>query len=120
MSTTSSFEYPNDVLRFGSRGEKVELLQYMLNTLSEFYDSVPSVEITGYFGNQTENSVVALQKQFGLTTDGVVGERTWEALYSAYKGIEDEVFIPDSNVLSYPGNAIKRGDSDFERGAQNG
>lgn len=116
----SSFEYPNDVLRFGSRGEKVELLQYLLNTVSEFYDAIPSVEITGYFGNQTQESVVAFQRYFGLTTDGIVGERTWEALYSAYKGIDDEVLIPNSNVLSYPGSVIRQGDSDFSGGNQNG
>jgi len=116
----SSFEYPNDVLRFGSRGEKVELLQYLLNTLSEFYDSIPAVEITGYFGEQTQNSVIALQKEFGITTDGIVGERTWEALYAAYKGIDDEVFIPDSNILSFPGSVLRQGDSDFDGGEQNG
>jgi len=116
----SSFEYPNDVLRFGSRGEKVELLQYLLNTLSEFYDAIPSVEITGYFGNQTQESVIALQRYFGLTTDGIVGERTWEALYSAYQGIDDEVLIPDSNVLSYPGSVIRQGNSDFNGGNENG
>ena len=116
----SSFEYPNDVLRFGSRGENVELLQYLLNTVAEFYDTIPSVENTGYFGEQTQNAVIALQRQFGLTPDGIVGENTWEALYSAYKGIDDEVFIPDSNILSYPGTAVRQGASDFNGGGNNG
>lgn len=115
----TSFEYPNDTLKFGSRGEQVELLQYMINTVAEFYDTIPSVESTGYFGEQTQNAVIALQRQFGLKTDGIVGEQTWEALYSAYKGIDDEVFIPDSNVLSYPGSVVKQGASDFTGGETN-
>ena len=41
-------------------------------------------------------------------------------MYSAYKGIDDEVFIPDSNLLSFPGSSLKRGDSDFDGGGQNG
>lgn len=111
-----SLEYPNDVLRQGSSGEKVDTLQYLLNIVSEFYDTIPSVENTGTFDRQTSDAVIALQREFGLATDGIVGEATWEALYAAFKGIDDEVLIPDSNILSFPGNTVRRGDSDFDGG----
>ena len=37
-------------------------------------------DIDGDFGPRTEAAVIAMQKDFGLTADGIVGERTWRAL----------------------------------------
>ncbi|MGH3739248.1 MAG: peptidoglycan-binding domain-containing protein [Micromonosporaceae bacterium] len=36
--------------------------------------------VDGYFGYATRKSVYAFQKRVGLTVDGVVGPRTWDAL----------------------------------------
>ena len=60
------------VLRKGSRGELVEKIQERL-LWSGFYQ----YEITGYFGSITEKSIKNLQQYIGLTTDGIVGDRTW-------------------------------------------
>lgn len=108
----SSLEYP-DAVRLGDEGRKVEILQYFLAVAGEFYESVPFVNVTGIFDRETENAVIAFQKAFGLTADGVVGRVTWDELYRAYYGITETVLIPDSNVLSYPGNTVKIGDNDF-------
>lgn len=111
----SSLEFPN-TLRLGDEGRKVEILQYFLAVVSEFYDAVPFVSVTGVFNRETENAVIAFQKSIGITADGVVGRRTWDELYRAYYGITQTVFIPNSNVLSYPGDVVRMGASDFEQG----
>ncbi len=111
----SSLEFP-DTLRLGDEGRKVEILQYFLAVVSEFYDAVPFVSVTGVFNRETENAVIAFQKSIGITADGVVGRRTWDELYRAYYGITQTVFIPNSNVLSYPGDVVRMGASDFEQG----
>lgn len=65
--------YP--VLRQGSRGNYVLILQDSLNTLG-FTDS----DLDGIFGPRTREAVTAYQRSKGLTADGVVGCGTWTAL----------------------------------------
>ncbi len=79
-------QYPG-TLEEGSRGGGVSVLQYYLAYLSQFYDTIPAPTIDGDFGPGTRESVVAAQRTFGLTPDGVVGEATWNALSNAYLGI---------------------------------
>lgn len=101
----SSLEYPES-LRLGDENDYVATLQYFLSVLSEFYDTIPSVPITGYFGELTQEAVIAFQRTAGLVADGIVGRRTWDELYRFYDGVEDTVFIPDVNALSFPGSTI--------------
>lgn len=72
--------YPGRVLRTGSRGSSVVLLQQYLNDLSNVYPQIPSLTPDGVFGNRTRNAVLAFQRLFGLTADGLVGENTWNKL----------------------------------------
>ncbi|MCU0567462.1 MAG: peptidoglycan-binding protein [Oculatellaceae cyanobacterium Prado106] len=60
------------LLRNGSRGDAVTLLQDLL--LAQSYR--PGV-VDGIFGPTTEQAVRTFQKNFGLTQDGVVGSKTW-------------------------------------------
>ena len=63
------------VLRYGSRGIWVELLQSTLKKIGYYNGAVD-----GIFGTQTRDSVYEFQRQYGLVPDGVVGGRTWEKL----------------------------------------
>lgn len=65
-------------LRWGDTGEYVVELQMLLTNLG--YSPGP---IDGIFGDQTGSAVRAFQRSHGLTSDGVAGPMTWEALLNA-------------------------------------
>lgn len=61
-------------LRAGATGDEVFTLQNLLN---EWGFACPP---TGVFDENTEKAVRDFQQAQGLTADGIVGKRTWEAL----------------------------------------
>jgi chitosanase len=63
------------ILDRGDRGADVVELQNMLIRI-DFKDINPD----GVFGPKTEAAVVAFQKLYGLTADGIVGPTTWRIL----------------------------------------
>lgn len=60
----------SDVLKKGSKGEKVRQLQTKMTQLG--YD----IDVDGDFGPATEHAVKELQRAFGYTVDGIVGDGT--------------------------------------------
>ena len=64
-------------LRKGSKGEYVTLLQTKL--IQNGYDLSP-YGADGAFGNKTLEAVKQYQRDHGLSVDGVVGAKTWEAI----------------------------------------
>lgn len=64
------------ILRQGSIGEAVQLLQSQLNLSS----GQSKLTVDGDFGPATEAAVKALQKSQKLVVDGVVGPQTWVAM----------------------------------------
>ncbi len=103
-------EPPNVVLQRGSSGSEVRLLQYILEYLSYFYPGIPIVTVDGYFGEDTENSVIGFQRTFGLEADGVVGAATWQQLYEASNEIQDAIEI-SNREQRYPGTPLNVGDT---------
>ncbi len=101
---------PDTVLRQGSRGQDVITLQYLLNVVSEYYPTVPGPAQDGIFGSGTRQSVIAFQQAVSLEPDGIVGARTWNALYDIYLGIGQNVPLPgpDSDSIVY---TVRPGDS---------
>ena len=100
----------SEELRIGMDGSEISNLQYYLAVVGAYYQSVQPVDITGYFGEQTEASVKSFQKVFGLPETGVVDRRTWNDLYRAYLGIIESVPLSEGNdIVLYPGIVLKEG-----------
>ena len=93
-------------LRQGDRGIKVEHLQYMLRVISAYIPSIPPIQVDGIFGPATKDAVLAAQRRFQLTEDGIVGPKTWDEIYSQYEGIENTSF---RNPQSYPYTSAQLG-----------
>ena len=68
-------KYPT--LRKGDKGDWVAILQ---NELIVRGYKLPKYGADGDFGNETLSAVKQFQKDHGLTADGVVGKKTWEAI----------------------------------------
>jgi peptidoglycan hydrolase-like protein with peptidoglycan-binding domain len=100
-----------EVLREGDRNLGVTSLQYYLDYLSGFYNTIPSVSVDGIFGPTTTSAVIAAQNTFGLTPDGVVGEATWNAIYNAYLGIVSTIPLQyvEGNTVPFPGVFLRLG-----------
>ena len=77
------FQFPGTLVQ-GDAGPEVEVLQYMLSMLAQFSDSLPAPATDGEFGPETDRAVRSFQVSEGLTPDGVVDERTWNAIYDNF------------------------------------
>ncbi len=99
------------LLQSGSRGQSVRQLQFMLRVLSEYIDSIPTLQEDGIFGPRTQEAVVAFQRFAGLTPDGIVGPATWRALYDRSAAIASAT---RQIVGQFPGTPLRLGDSDYD------
>ena len=80
----SSLLYPGYIITTGASGKVVEQLQTFLKTIADNNSAVPQVTVDGYYGNQTKNAVLAIQKLQGLEQNGQVGVLTWNAIVNLY------------------------------------
>jgi peptidoglycan hydrolase-like protein with peptidoglycan-binding domain len=79
--------YPGSPLSQGSSGDKVRQMQRQLNVISNSYPLIPKIAEDGVFGPATEEAVRTFQKIFDLTTDGIVGFKTWYKISQIYVGV---------------------------------
>ncbi len=104
----------SNVLRHGDRGIAVRTIQYYLNFVGQFNDSLTiGIAEDGIFGQDTKRAVEAFQRYYGLTVDGIVGRNTWNAVIDAYNDVLRSLpsdFTGFSSLL-YPGYYITRGAS---------
>jgi len=68
------------ILKIGSTGENVKILQRFL-----------SLSADGSFGPKTEETVKVWQRKNGLTADGVVGPQTWNVMMAASTDLAENV-----------------------------
>jgi len=76
------------LLKIGSKGEDVKKLQEKLG-----------VEAIGTFGPKTETAVKLWQKANGLKDDGIVGDGTWEKMFTV-QTIKEDVIILKTGTLN--------------------
>ena len=90
------------------------MIQYLLNYVAQFENSIAPFEQTGVYDQATQNGVRAFQQLYGLNVDGIVGEQTYSALFDAYTGIisglPQDIFIP--SIIPYPGFELLLGSTD--------
>jgi putative chitinase len=93
-----------EVLKKGSKGENVELLQKAL--LKSGFNPGPS---DGIFGDATTAAVMAFQKSSGLLADGIAGPKTEMVLgLTDESDITDELskFTPDKVSQMFPDTSV--------------
>ncbi|MEA4832349.1 MAG: peptidoglycan-binding protein [Oscillospiraceae bacterium] len=107
----NEYEYPGYPLKYGSSGDDVKKMQFFLDKISVFYPTVAPVSIDGKFGSGTKNSVMAFQRTFGLAQDGIVGAETWNQITNAYRGIGQNVIVPQqpAELTPFPGKPVYKG-----------
>jgi peptidoglycan hydrolase-like protein with peptidoglycan-binding domain len=99
----SGVPFPGNSLRIGSEGEDVMLLQKYLNRIAEDYPEIPSVNVTGYFGNQTETAVLAFQQYFGTSAQGgVVDAVTWDEIVDVFDDVTGSDSVREGQYPGYP------------------
>ncbi len=105
-------QYPG-VLREGDVSLGVLNLQYFINYLSAYYNTIPPLTVDGTFGPTTRAAVIDVQNTFGLPADGIVGEVTWEAIYDAYLGIVSTIPLEfvEGQTVPFPGVVLRIGAS---------
>ncbi|MCY7277103.1 MAG: peptidoglycan-binding protein [Phormidesmis sp. CAN_BIN44] len=83
------------VLRQGDRGSAVSDLQRRLSAAGYY-----SGAIDGIFGQQTEDAVLRLQRDRGLTVDGIAGYQVTQALSGSSTTIPDTSYNPSGRQLT--------------------
>ena len=96
--------YPGTLIRSGSRGENVQLIQTYLNRIRSRVPSIPHLAVDGIFGPITQSTVIAFQRHFGLAPDGIVGPITWGALIREFQANPTAPSAPP-----FPGTLLRVG-----------
>ncbi len=88
MTYTTQNTSTRRTVSLGSTGEDVKDLQKVLD------GTVADLVVDGFFGEQTKEAVMAFQKEYGLTIDGIVGSQTW--------AIVDTIDVSENDTNSHP------------------
>ena len=78
-----------EILRIGSTGSNVKLIQSLLNRIG-----YPAGAVDGIFGTQTQRAVMAFQRDNGLVADGIVGPNTWIYFERFLEGYDTYIIQP--------------------------
>ncbi len=99
------------VLQQGNRGTEVQALQYYLNFIAFFNDALPDISVDGIFGPSTRDAVLAFQRYYGLTQDGIAGRDTWNRIQTVYQSILNNLpkEYQSYSSLIYPGTVLSVG-----------
>lgn len=88
------------LLQFGDRGDNVRYLQYGLHILCCSPNG-----FDGEFGNGTLTAVKKFQSKYGLVSDGIVGDTTWNTLKNEIATLQAQLNKKGCNVGTVDGIA---------------
>ena len=94
MMTQSTPTFILPILHRGHSGGNVQYLQELLNTYGY------SLKIDGNFDPRTEATVKEFQKSRGLTPDGIIDSKTWNALHAEWLSTYTGSLLPKSNLTA--------------------
>ena len=77
------------MLSEGIRSSDVADLQEYLSFIADYYNDIPKLPVTGYFGAQTKDVVERFQRLFGLPVTGTVGAITWYEISNQYNFLKE-------------------------------
>ncbi|HPW00712.1 MAG TPA: peptidoglycan-binding domain-containing protein, partial [Oscillospiraceae bacterium] len=80
--------FPGVVLKVGSAGEYVKVIQQQLNAISQNYPLIPKLVVDGAFGESTAASVRVFQQVFGLPVTGEVNYPTWYRISEIFTAVQ--------------------------------
>ena len=72
--------FPGVFLQLGDTGENITVLQNLIDTAADVYNTIPPSPVTGVFDENTRDAVFAAETLFGLPVDGIVGPLLWDTL----------------------------------------
>lgn len=84
----------------------VRNLQYMLWRLATRYPFLPKLAMDGLFGEETLEAVMLFQRELAPPVTGVVDQRTWDAIHSAWVDLERD-FSPTRSLRIFPGEGFQ-------------
>lgn len=84
-----------EALILGSRGPNVKLIQSLLNKIGYNPGTVD-----GVFGAQTQQVVIAFQRNNGLSPDGIVGPATWRVFNRLLLGYDTYTIRPGDTLYN--------------------
>lgn len=71
----------------GEATARVQVVQYFLNVLSAYYNTIPVVDINGILNTQTRTAIMEFQRTIGLPITGIIDEQTYSTMYNSVAGI---------------------------------
>lgn len=80
--------YPGSAMYYGMTSENIRLMQQYLAAIAAVDPNIPTVETTGYFGNQTQRAVLAFQQEYGIDPTGIIGPITWDEITRVYADLQ--------------------------------
>ena len=81
------------LLQLGDKGDNVKYLQYGLHILCCSPNG-----FDGEFGNGTRTAVKKFQSKYGLVSDGIVGDYTWNTLKNEITTIQSQLNKKGFNI----------------------
>lgn len=112
--------YPGYVLREGSSGNDVRLIQVRLNRISGDFPAIPKISpIDGLYLTSTEDAVRVFQQVFDLPETGEVDMSTWYRIGYLYTSVKKLAELNSEGVAlqevetPFP-ESVRQGDSGWE------